>query len=544
MRMKTPLRKTLIDHKICAIATDVAEIFGKVFALAIVLSWQLTANAAAIKNELLVQFTNSGAQSKFVSLFNNQLRAESDAERSTKGTNTASKVEDLGGQNWVRIQLPNQQVRDLTYRKLLANADVVYVQPNFKLRLLENYKTSNQPLRNAILNYIKNSDSNISNKSVNQMRVGHPYPDNPAFVAHGPTSAGPDPEYKNQWGMNDNGVANAWKIAKGAGVVVAVIDSGVDYTHEDLVENLWHNSGEMGKDANGRDKSNNGVDDDANGYVDDVIGWDFVSNDNKPYDFAVNPIDLLMGGGNPGHGTHCAGNVAAVGSNGIGVAGVAPESKIMSLRFLSDKGEGDTAGAIKAINYGVKMGAKVLSNSWGSEGDDPNEAAANKALKDAITNAQNQNVLFVAAAGNGHQGVGYNNDTDSKPAYPASYDHENIVSVAAIDKSDMLGSFSNWGKKSVDIGAPGVSVFSTTVGGHYSDLVIDLPEYGIQAGWDGTSMACPHVAGAAALYWSKHPQASWRDVKSAILNSAKLVSSLNGKTVSNGKLDVENLVMK
>ena len=215
-------------------------------------------------------------------------------------------------------------------------------------------------------------------------------------------------------------------------------------------------------------------------------------------------------------------------------------AKIMALRFLTEKGEGTTADAVKAIDYAVKMGAQVLSNSWGGEGEDPAEAKQNQALKDSITAAQNAGVLFIAAAGNGHSGVGYDNDTDAKPGYPASYDHENIISVAAIDSTNALGGFSNWGVRSVDIAAPGVKVFSTTVGGKYSDTVIDL--MGITATWDGTSMACPHVAGAAALYWSAHPHASWREVKKAILDSAVAVPALQGKILTGGKLNAQSLM--
>jgi subtilisin family serine protease len=138
-------------------------------------------------------------------------------------------------------------------------------------------------------------------------------------------------------------------------------------------------------------------------------------------------------------------------------------------------------------------------------------------------------VLFVAAAGNGHQGVGYNNDTDPKPAYPASYDHDNIISVAAIDRNNRLGSFSNWGAKTVDIAAPGVDVYSAIPKNKYMSM-------------PGTSMACPHVAGAAALYWSRNPQASWMDVKDALIKSARPVPALNGKMVSNGKLNVKDLM--
>ena len=213
--------------------------------------------------------------------------------------------------------------------------------------------------------------------------------------------------------------------------------------------------------------------------------------------------------------------------------------KLWRFRFLGEKGEGDTAGAIKAINYAVKMGAKVLSNSWGSEGEDSTDAN-NQALRDAISAAEKAGVLFVAAAGNGHSGVGYDNDADPKPGYPASYPIENIVSVAAIDKNDKLGAFSNWGAHSVHLAAPGVAVFSTMVNGNYGDVVLDL--LGIKITWDGTSMAAPHVAGAAALYWSKHPQATYKDVKAALISSAKKIDAMNGKSVSGGKLSVGALM--
>ncbi len=443
---------------------------------------------------------------------------------------SASAVEDLGNQ-WVHIKVDQKNASQFSLKSLAQHPDVLYVQPNYKIHLLTDYRLKDKSARAQLRKLVAQGVVHATAAA-----------DNPPLPTRGSGGSGADPKFSEQWGMNDIGVKQGWQKANGTGMVVAVIDTGVDYTHEDLVDNMWRNPGETGTDAQGRDKSSNGIDDDSNGYVDDVIGWDFVSNDNKPFDLAVDPIQLLMGGGNPGHGTHCAGNVGARSNNGKGVAGVAPDVRIMALRFLSEKGEGDTAGAVKAINYAVKMGVKVTSNSWGSEGEDPNDGASNQALHDAIENARQHGSLFIAAAGNGHQGVGYDNDTDPKPGYPASYKHDNIISVAALDKNDQLGAFSNWGRTTVHIGAPGVQVFSTTVGGKYSDTVIDM--YGIHATWDGTSMATPHVAGAAALYWSAHPNASMQDVKSAVLNSAKPVSSLNGKSVTGGKLNVAGLMQQ
>jgi subtilisin family serine protease len=428
---------------------------------------------------------------------------------------------------WVHIQTQSNKV--LTF-DTQGSSLVEYVQPNYKISIPEKYRIKDPAQRAQMIRMLQDTSSD-ANKAK----------DNPAIPATTNETVGEDPLFSNQWGMIDTGVRDAWKIHRGsASMIVAVLDTGVDYTHEDLINNLWRNPGETGKDSQGRDKSSNGVDDDNNGYTDDSIGWDFAKNDNKPYDLAVEPIQLLIGGGNPGHGTHCAGNVAARGNNSKGIAGVAPNVKIMSIRFMDEKGQGTTAEAIKAIKYAVDNGARILSNSWGSEGDDPNEADQNQALKDIIQYAQDHNSLFIAAAGNGHKGVGYDNDTDPKPAYPASYENENIISVAALDNTDNLGSFSNWGARTVDMGAPGVKVYSTTVGGKYSDKVIDI--LGFTVFWDGTSMATPHVAGAAALYWSAHPEKNWREVKEALMKTTTAIPALKGKAVSQGKLNVKALM--
>lgn len=441
------------------------------------------------------------------------------------------------GTSWVRLTAPNK-AKAFSLAALRAVPGVKFVQPNYRVHLLNNYKIEDA----KTLQQLKK----VAEQGGIDDILGGPKPDNPEIPRVSTPGSGGDPLMGSQWGMNDNNIRAGWNGKKGDGVVVAVLDSGVDYTHEDLVDNMWRNPGESGTDSQGRDKSANGVDDDGNGYVDDVVGWDFVSNDNKPFDLTASLMDMLTGGGNPGHGTHCAGNVAGRGENGKGIAGVAPRAKIMALRFLSEKGEGTSDGAIKAIQYSVKMGVKISSNSWGSEGEDPADAAGNQALRDAIEDARYAGQLFIAAAGNGRvsgtAANGYDNDTDAKPGYPASYPHENIMSVAALDANDQLGTFSNWGLTTVDIGAPGVKVFSTTSDGKYSDTVVDLPMIGITATWDGTSMATPHVAGAAALYLADHPEASAQQIKWAIMGSAKSINSLNGKVVTGGKLSVQDLM--
>ena len=453
--------------------------------------------------------------------------------RLPKGT----KVQDLNVAGWVHVKLSDAAVAakngslvSEAKETILRQPGVLAIQPNYRIKLLEDFRIKDPAQRAKLL----------KDTALRAQAAGDVPPDNPAIPRNGSGGSGNDPEFSNQWGMNQIGVKEGWKMTKGTpDVVVAVIDTGVDYTHEDLVDNLWRNPGEMGTDANGKDKSTNGIDDDGNGYKDDVIGWDFASKDNKPFDLPVSIWDMLTSGGNPGHGTHCAGNVAARSDNGKGIAGVAPNIKIMSLRFITEKGQGTTADAISAIKYATAMGAKVTSNSWGSEGEEAGDPE-NQALRDVIQDAQNNGVLFIAAAGNGHNGNGYNNDTDSKPGYPASYDHDIIISVAALDEAGALGSFSNWGARTVDLGAPGVKVFSTMVSNKYSDKVIDFA--GMTVYWDGTSMATPHVAGAAALYWSAHPEKTWQQVKSAILTSVKRTNTMNGKSTSGGALDVGNLM--
>ena len=321
-----------------------------------------------------------------------------------------------------------------------------------------------------------------------------------------------DPRYAigDLWAMNNTGqnggisdadidAPEAWSLSTGsAGAVVAVVDTGVDYTHPDLAANMWINTAE----ASGAP----GVDDDGNGYVDDVHGWDAFASDGDPRD-----------GHN--HGTHVAGTIGAVGNNALGVVGVNWSVSIMALRFLGPDGSGTTAGAIACLDYAHRMkdrGVNIVAtnNSWGGGGFDT-------ALKSAIDQSLARGILFVAAAGNN----GTNND--ASPSYPASYDSANIVAVAATTRSDGRASFSNYGASSVDLGAPGAEIWSTVRGGGY-----DV--------YSGTSMATPHVTGAAALLKAYDPALDYAQIKDRLLNTGDPISALSGKTVTGRRLNLHN----
>lgn len=309
----------------------------------------------------------------------------------------------------------------------------------------------------------------------------------------------------NQFGI---GATTAWAADKlgSSSVYVGIIDEGYMFSHSDLTANAGNNLGET---------AGNGRDDDGNGLVDDFYGWDFDGNNNSVFDGLVDD-----------HGTHVAGTIGAQGGNRIGVAGVVWTVKLLSAKFLGNNG-GTTANAIKAVDYFTGLKTRPINsipivatnNSWGGGG-------FSEGLKDAIDRAGAADILFIAAAGNS----GTNNDLT--PSYPSGYSSDNIIAVASITSTGALSSFSQYGATTVDIGAPGSGIWSTIPVRSGKSVASGYASY------NGTSMATPHVTGAAALYKSLNPTATAAQIKTAILGAVTPTASLAGKTVTGGRLNV------
>jgi subtilisin family serine protease len=309
-----------------------------------------------------------------------------------------------------------------------------------------------------------------------------------------------DPSYSSLWGMSKIEMPKVWDMSVGSGEeVVAVFDTGTDLDHEDLVNNLWQNTAEI---------PGNGIDDDDNGYVDDVYGWDFYAEDNDPNDVY-------------GHGSHVAGTIGAEGGNAVGVAGVNWNIKIMTIKFFGRNASGvlegfasDAADGMYYVITQKKRGipVRVTNHSWGGSG-------FSYIFRDAMEAAAGQDIMHVVAAGNDGS---LNNDTD--PQYPASYNLDSILAIANTTQSDGLNASSHYGATSVDIGAPGTSIYSISMGGGYKYM-------------SGTSMSSPHVAGVAALMFGYMPELSRQQVRQAIIAGVDPLPALSGKCVTGGRLN-------
>jgi len=333
------------------------------------------------------------------------------------------------------------------------------------------------------------------------------------------TDAAPrDPLYGKLWGLSNTGTNEpdrngnssgsqgmagadvaaeaAWAISEGSkNVVIAVIDTGIDYNHPDLKNNIWTNPKEI---------PGNNIDDDNNGYIDDVHGWNAITQTGNPMD------------GNS-HGTHCSGTIGAEHNNGVGVAGVMKKVSLMGVKFLTDEGSGSLADAVTAIDYATKLNVDIMSNSWGGGG-------FSQALEDAIKTAKHRGILFVAAAGN------ESNNNDSRASYPATYQVDNVISVASHTNADVLSSFSCFGKRTVHVAAPGSNVLSTTPGNEYKV-------------YSGTSMATPHVAGVLGLLLAKEgKRLPLLEVRNRLMATSVPQNNYRKTTAAGGRVSAYNLL--
>jgi len=339
----------------------------------------------------------------------------------------------------------------------------------------------------------------------------------PDFIIDAPPATGPatpvpgtgtssvpnDPGYPLQWAPPIMQAPTAWTITTGARiVVVAVLDSGIDLSHPDLIANTWKNPREL---------ATNGIDDEKNGFIDDVYGWNFLTNTNNVQD-------------GYGHGTHVSGIIGAVGNNGIGITGLSWQVALMPLKILGDNGVGTVSAALAAMSYVTMMrrdfetNIVVSNNSWGAS------TGASLVMRDAIAAMGDVGITFVAAAGNNAS------NNDIVPRYPSSYDVPNVIAVASSDQADTLSSFSNYGPTTVDLAAPGSLIYSTLSGGQYGYL-------------SGTSMAAPQVSGAIALLNAGKPGLTVAQTRAAILSSTDTIPSMVGLTVTGGRLNINGAMV-
>jgi subtilisin family serine protease len=331
-----------------------------------------------------------------------------------------------------------------------------------------------------------------------------------------------DPYFQNGnlWGLHNTGQVSgtvdadidapeAWNFFTGSrDMVVGLIDGGTDYNHVDLASNIWTNPGEI---------PGNDLDDDGNGFVDDVHGYDFYNEDGDPMDDTSSS-----------HGTHTAGTIGALGNNGVGVAGVCWRVTILPTKMVSAAGSGPLSDAVEAVNYTVMMrtngvNVRVTNSSWG-------DTSLSLGLSNSIVACAKADMLFACSAGNDSRDV----DTGS-PYYPVGFSMTNIIGVAATDRNDLRAQFpsgrsSNYGATSVDLAAPGHTIYSTTYNNNY----------GVN---HGTSMSSPHVAGAAALLWAMKPSATFHEIRQAILDGVDPIASMAGITVTGGRLNLRNAML-
>ncbi len=440
-------------------AVSVAEPITKIKAKPVTTS----RSASQSKPEVLVRFKPNVSLADIKKLVAKNNDAVEDEIETVNGLVA---IDDLDGLNAVNVANQYSQMSDL----------VDYAEPNFEIKL--------SPTES---NYV--DESNVISK------------DNPLLPN--------DPMFADQWALNNVGqdggkeksdisAVKAWEKTKGSEkVVIAVLDTGVDYKHADLISNIWV-----------RPDNVPAYKDDELGNFDDLRGYNSAENSADPMD-------------ENGHGTHCAGIIGAEGDNQQGIVGVNWKIEIMPLKFLGKSGYGDVKNAIESINYAIDrkragVNIRVISASWGS-------TQKSKALEDAIRKAGEEGILFIAAAGNDRS------DNDKRPHYPSNYQLPNVISVAALDRNDERASFSNFGIKTVHVAAPGKDILSTWLGGAFREA-------------SGTSMATPYVSGVAGLILSTNTKISVDKLREKILNSVDKLDSLEGKIESGGRINAAKAV--
>jgi subtilisin family serine protease len=410
--------------------------------------------------------------------------------------------------------VPGEFIVKLTKDTTISNPSLKMLNEKYKVSSIEKvFKNSENTILNNIyiLSVPENADIlSIVDDYSSCPAVEYAEPNGIFYLSGIPN----DENFSKQWALQNTGqnggtadadidAPEAWDIETGSSdVIIAVIDTGVDYTHPDLADNIWINIDEI---------PGNGIDDDGNGFVDDVRGWDFANNDTDPLD-------------DNGHGTHCSGIAAAIGNNSIGITGVCWNCKIMSIKGLNKKGLGWADYLANAIIYAADNGADVISMSWGNYN-------STKIIHDAIDYAYSSGVVLVAAAGNHLLDI-------SRKYYPAAYD--NVIAVAATYKNDSKASFSNYGNW-VDVAAPGEEIYSTMP---TYNVELNSDPYFLSKNYDyldGTSMACPMVAGLAALILSYNPNLTPDEVRNIIHDSTDWIET--NKYIGNGRINAHKALL-
>lgn len=432
---------------------------------------KMSSEAAFVPGEILVK-VKAGHMGKFL------------AKKSLLGAEVKKEMNTLSGQF---LLLKSNSKSTLGLLSELQDLDEVqYAEPNYIYKAI----ASTQSLESILFGSKSENHSSMAptdplyGKLWGLKNTGANEPDRNGGTSTTPGVAGADTDAEKGWAITTGSKK----------VTIAIIDTGIDYNHPDLRNQIWTNEKEI---------ADNGIDDDNNGYIDDIHGWNAFAKNGNPMD------------GNA-HGTHCAGTIGAEHNNGIGVAGVMSDVTLVAVKFLSDEGSGSLADAVVAIDYATKLNVDIMSNSWGGGG-------FSQALEDSIKAAKDKGIMFIAAAGND------SSNNDSRPSYPASYQVDNVISVASHTAQDTISSFSNFGKRSVHVAAPGSNILSSTPNGEYKVF-------------SGTSMATPHTSGVVGLLLSETGRLPVLEVRNRLMATTTPGAAYRKTTQGGGRVNIYNLL--